>query len=72
LNKLASLPGFSGTIEPGISIEAAAHYRAENDALNWNAAQEHVGGDEEEEDDEEELAGAEVADAFCLVVEGLR
>jgi hypothetical protein len=71
LNKLASLPGFSGTIEPGISIEAAAHHRAENDALNRNAAQEHAGGDEEEEDDEEELAGAEVADMFCLVVEGL-
>lgn len=37
-NKLASLPGFSGTIELGISLEAAAHQRAENDICNQNTA----------------------------------
>jgi hypothetical protein len=38
---------------------------------NSKAAQEHSGGDKEGEEDEDEHAGAEVADAFCLVVEGL-
>jgi hypothetical protein len=71
LKKLATLSGFSGTIEPGISIEAAALYHADNDAHNREVAQEHAGGDKEGEDDEDEQAGAEVADAFCLVVEGL-
>ena len=38
---------------------------------NRGAAQEHSGRDEEGEEDEDEQAVAEVADAFCLVVEGL-
>jgi hypothetical protein len=71
LNKLASIHGFSGTIEPGTSIEAAALHHTINDARNREAAQEHSGGDEEGEEDKDEHAGAEVADAFCLVVEGL-
>jgi hypothetical protein len=71
LKKLATLSGFSGTIEPGTSLEAAALYHADNDTHNREVAQEHAGRDEEGEDDEDEQAGAEVADAFCLVVEGL-
>jgi hypothetical protein len=70
LNKLASLSGFSGSIEPGISVEAAAHCRAENNVSNREAAQEHAGGDEEGEDEEQEQVEAEVTDALCLVVEG--
>ena len=71
LNKLASLPSFSGTIEPGISVEAAAHCDAENNVSNRGAVQEHTGGDEEGEDEEDERAEAEVTDTFCLIVEGL-
>jgi hypothetical protein len=71
LKKLATLPGFSGTIEPGTSIEAVALRHANNDAHNREAAQEHAGGDEEGEEDEDQQTGAEVADAFCLIIEGL-
>lgn len=72
LNKLASLSGFSGTIEPGVSVEAAsaAHFHAENNVSNREAAQEHVGGDEEGEDEEDEQVEAEVTDALCVIVEG--
>ena len=70
LTKLTSLPGFRGKIVPGTSVEAALHHR-ENDAHNREAAQEYAGGDEEEEGDVDEQEGAEVADAFCLVAEGL-
>ena len=70
LTKLTSLPGFRGKIEPGTSVEAALHH-GENDAHNREAAQEHAGGDEEEEGEADEQEGAEVADAFCLVAEGL-
>jgi hypothetical protein len=69
LNKLASLPGFSGSIAPGITVEMALHH-TENNAHNREAAQKHTGGDEEEEEDEDEQAGAEIADALCLVAEG--
>ena len=70
LNKLASLPSFSGSIEPGISIKAAAYRCAEINVSSREAAQEHAGGDEEGEDEEDEQLEAEVTDAFCLVVEG--
>ncbi|KAF8156907.1 hypothetical protein B0H34DRAFT_783174 [Crassisporium funariophilum] len=65
LTKLALLPGFSGTIAPGISVEAAL-YCTEEAAHNRVPAQEHTGGDKETEEYKDELAGADVADAFCL------
>ena len=73
-NKLATISGFSGSIEPGTSIEAAALYLAENTAHteshNREAAEELAGRDEEGEEDEDERVGVEVTNAFCLVVEG--
>ena len=75
-NKLATMSGFSGTIEPGTTIEAAALYLAENTAHNEShnreAAEELAGRDEEGEEDEDEHVGVEVTDAFCLVIEGPR
>ena len=70
LKKLTSLSGFLGTIEPGISVEAAAHNQAEMIVGNREAAQEHARGDDEGEDDENDQIEAEVTDAFCVVVEG--
>ena len=70
LKKLTSLSSFLGTIEPGISVEAAAHNQAEMIVSNREAAQEHARGDDEGEDDENDQIEAEVTDAFCVVVEG--
>ena len=67
-NKLASLPGFSGSINPGTSVNATALHHTNNDTHDRNAAQELFAGEEEEEEEEEQAA--EVADALCLVVEG--
>ena len=68
LNRLASMPGFSGSINPGTSINAAALHLTDNDTRDRNAPQEPFAGEEEEEEEEEQAA--EVADALCLVVEG--
>ena len=68
LNRLASMPGFSGSINPGTSINAAALHLTDNDTHDRNAPQEPFAGEEEEEEEEEQAA--EVADALCLVVEG--
>ena len=67
-NKLASLPGFSSSINPSTSVNATALHHTNNDTHDRNAAQELFAGEEEEEEEEEQAA--EVADALCLVVEG--
>jgi hypothetical protein len=68
LNKLASLPGFSGSINPGTSVNATALDCTDNNTNDRDAAQEPSAGEEEEEEEEEQAD--EVADALCLVVEG--
>jgi len=47
LEKLASLPGFCGTIVPGTALDAAIQ---PPDSLNWPTPQEHTGGEEAVQD----------------------
>ena len=85
LCKLSCMQGFSGNISPGTSTKSALCQtleqpradvqQAHHDLLTQEAVQDHMeeSGEEEEEEEEEEkdvLAGAEVIDAFCVVVEG--
>ena len=71
--KLATLPGFCGTIAPGTALDSATIQQT--DSLSRPTLQEHSGGEEDKEDDSEEDEGdqeaAEAADVFCLVIEGL-
>lgn len=70
LQKLASLPGFCGTIAPGLALDNATVQLA--DSLSRPTLQEHLGGEEDEEDEDEgDQEAADAADAFCLIVEGL-
>ena len=68
LNRLASMPGFSGSINSGTSMNAAAIHPTDNNTHDRDAPQEPFAGEEEEEEEEEQAA--EVADALCLVIEG--
>jgi hypothetical protein len=66
LQKLASLPGFCGTIAPGTTLGVAIQ-QADNDRPT---PQEHAGEDEDEDEEQDEEAAAEAADALSLVIEG--
>ncbi|KIK05402.1 hypothetical protein K443DRAFT_3888 [Laccaria amethystina LaAM-08-1] len=66
-NKLASLPGFSGSINPGTSVNAKPVHRTDTNTRDGDAVQEPFTGEEEEEEEEQ---ADEVADALCLIVEG--
>jgi len=70
LQKLASFPGFCGTIAPGTALDATIQQpdNHERPTLQEHAREDDNEDDEDEEQDEE--AAAEAADAFCLVIEG--
>jgi hypothetical protein len=68
LEKLATFPGFSGTIAPGTALDVTQ--QPEN--FTQRTPQEYTGREEEEEEEEEEerdQAAAEAVDAFCLIIE---
>ena len=84
LCKLSCMQGFSGNINPRTRMESALVQtqphtdvqQAQCDLLTQEAAavQDHIeeaGEKEAEEEEEDMLAGAEVIDAFCVVVKGL-
>ena len=63
--KLATLPGFCGTIAPGTALDNTDVQQAESHGCPTPS--DISGGDEDEEDEGEEEAAA--ADALCLVIE---
>jgi hypothetical protein len=70
LQKLATLPGFCGTIAPGTALDNAAVQQADSHSrptpLEISGMEEY----EEDEGDEVDRDTAEAADALCLVIEG--
>ena len=74
------MQGFSGNISPGTSTKSALYQtleqpranvqQAHHDLLTQEAVQDHMEEAGEEEEEKDVLAGAEVIDAFCVVVEG--
>lgn len=66
--KLATLPGFCGTIAPGLASDGTAVQHA--DSLSRPTPLETLAMDEDE-GDEVDQDSADAADALCLVIEGV-